>query len=136
MKSSPLPIEYVAGLIDGKGCIRNKQVLSSSTGNYYPQLWVDISTTEELAYRFREQYGGSIWAIKLAPSRQRKKPFTPTHRVSLVSRGARKLLKEIQPFMIIQKELVDSLLGIKESSGRTDIFLLTGPKEPNIMVVE
>ena len=132
----PLPLEYIAGYFDAKACIRIKPI-KSPYDRPLKALWIDITGTEEIMSAFRDRLGvGSVNSVRRVPSRVPKKSRTPSHRLTISCKAARKALTLLEPFMIVQRELVQELLGIKESSGRTDVFLLTGPKEPNIMVVE
>ncbi len=95
---------YAAGLFDGEGSItltRTRRVRLPS-----PQVSVASNDIEVLEW-LRERFGGSV---------SKKQPRQPTHSVSydwrLTDRRALAFLKEIRPYLVIQRKIrrVDLLL--------------------------
>lgn len=106
MKLSP---KYVAGFIDGEGylgiiCKINQR--SSTLGYYYTPV-IKITQTEsanEILYLIKNKYGGNL--TKSGVQTKRRKFLTLEFRGS---KRVRKLLKDIQPYLIVKSKQADIL---------------------------
>jgi hypothetical protein len=96
VKLSP---EYVAGFLDGEGCIRISPRKVGAKRQTYFQLFVCIVNTNLVVLdRIREQYGGFIKQAKRSGNRK------PCWEYIAHSRIAYNLLTSVGPHLIVKRE--------------------------------
>lgn len=94
-----ISLDYLAGLVDGEGCIRLHPSNKGKYRKYYPRLQV-TNTYKPIIDLLVEQYGGACHS-----SRNKNKPGWATkHDWRLTGDKARELLTELLPLLIIKKE--------------------------------
>lgn len=102
MKGYENYIPYLAGLIDGEGCIYPKY----SHGRTRPIIAIKVSMTHPGPIKLlKEVFGGSIL---YGP---RKAPRRSIHIWSIYGIPAREVLEEILPWLIVKKS--EALVGIE-----------------------
>ena len=104
---------YIAGFIDGEGCIRISKKKSSNKA--YPfdfQRWVIVTNTElNVLSQLKQITGiGTIYVYKKFPKAGRGK-WKPCHRWQIVSKQAEDLLKAIYPYLVVKKHLAEEVLS-------------------------
>jgi hypothetical protein len=83
-----LSLEYLAGLVDGEGCIRLHPSNKGKYRKYYPRLQV-TNTYKPILDMLVDQYGGAVHS----DTKSRKENWK-----------ARELLNQLLPYLIIKKE--------------------------------
>ncbi len=101
---SKLNAKYLAGFIDGEGCIRiDKSVWKDKSRStcYKVQVVIGHTCLEPLA-SIQKQFGGSLRAIK-----RQKKEWKDAYMLQLTGQNARVLLNKIAPHVIVKKEQLE-----------------------------
>lgn len=91
-------IDYLAGLVDGEGCIRLHPSNRGEYRKYYPRLQV-TNTYKPLLELLVSTYGGAISGPKRSKISQKD-----TYDWRITGDKARKLLQDLIPLLIIKKE--------------------------------
>jgi len=106
---------YLAGIIDGEGCISVAGRKSGSRRGRYltPTLQV-TNTRRELLDWLYERYGGGIYAHMRTIQRGRK----PCWLWSCAGQKALKAIRDARPYMLLKCEQADILLVMKRYSTR------------------
>lgn len=102
-----ISLEYLAGLVDGEGCIRLHPSNKGKYRKYYPRLQV-TNTYRPILDMLVDQFGGAIHS-----SLNKKKPnWAEKHDWRLTGDKARELLNQLLPYLIIkQGKAKEVLLG-------------------------
>lgn len=98
--------EYLAGIVDGEGHIR------MSTSNYtyrYVRIQV-VNTHRPLLEAIQRHYGGSI-CVHGNETKAISHGWRPSWTWNTAGPNAERILKMIQPFLIVKKDTVDRLLS-------------------------
>lgn len=90
--------QYIAGLIDGEGCIRAHPSNKGKYRKYYPRVQITNTHTGVLI-AICEQLGGAICGPKRRPDSKHD-----CWDWRLTGDGARNVLRETLPYLIIKKE--------------------------------
>lgn len=98
-------ISYLAGLVDGEGCIRLHPSNKGIYRKYYPRLQV-TNTYKLLLDMLVSQYGGAIHGPKKG-----KSSYKDCWDWRITGDKARQLLKDLIPFLIIKKEKAIEVLS-------------------------
>ena len=104
-----LSAEYLAGFIDGEGCITIERKLSNKKHYATPAVLITNSHFGILD-AIRAQYGGYI-SYRPAHGKNRE-----TWRWSIHARMARRLLKDIYPYLIVKKSQAEIVMGMLYST--------------------
>lgn len=103
---------YIAGFIDGEGCIGiYNRGRKGYTNNPYISVELKVSNTNQKPLKkIKKKYGGTIYC------RKRKNGFgtMPIYEYTLVGKSLTKLLKDIEPFVIIKKPQVKKALKARQ----------------------
>lgn len=97
----PLHPAYVAGIVDGEGCIgilRTRAKDHRSGWKYQLQICV-VMREKWLMEALQRQYGGSVWA-----GERRQPQYAPVARWRIGDRKAGAFLRECQPFLKAKRE--------------------------------
>jgi hypothetical protein len=111
---------YIAGLTDGEGAIGiNKRKKPELPRGYYYVVRVRISNNHRGALgKIQTQYGGTVGL-----NSNRPRPFLrvlhQNWQLELASRQAVKLLRDIQPYLIIKREQCELALAFAEHISQT-----------------
>jgi hypothetical protein len=107
---------YVAGLIDGEGCIDihyNKPSKTSPYGQYFVRIGIHMTNKEALEW-LKVRWGGSITTRR---SQYHRHPnWKQGYDWKLTSSAAIDLLRDIEPYMIIKK--AEALIALKFRFGK------------------
>jgi len=107
-----IELAYAAGLFDGEGCVSINKVRQKHYVRDGYQLRCSISIThEETSLWFKDHFGGSHKPIIRANARN-------YWQWVVVARKARKFLEEIEPYLVIKKEVAGH--GILFQKARDD----------------
>lgn len=96
---------YIAGIIDGEGCIR----LAWARSTVFPQILI-VNTNLKLLNILQEIYGGDIHEQKNAARRGWKRSY----QWRLSWSRAVDLLDEVYPFLIIKREQAETVFAWQE----------------------
>ena len=102
---------YIAGFIDGEGCImfsKQKNSHLRNTYHYVPRIIIG-NTNKEILEQIKEQYGGSI------QSRKKQKGWKQGYVLDMCSRKVYNLAKDIKDFVRIKSEQINLLLEIYDT---------------------
>ena len=91
--------EYIAGILDGEGCISiyHQKVQKGKVYLSY-NVRVIVGMTDPLVvHLLRDQYGGSVWL------RKRPAPWKASYTWCLTGKIVEKFLNDILPFLMIKK---------------------------------
>jgi hypothetical protein len=94
-----LSLEYLAGLVDGEGCIRLHPSNKGKYRKYYPRLQV-TNTYKPILDMLVDQYGGAVHS----DTKSRKENWKVKHDWRITGDKARELLNQLLPYLIIKKE--------------------------------
>lgn len=94
---------YIAGFIDGEGCITVCRRMKPS-GNYSYQVRVIITNTDLKIIRWFKKVTG-IGFVRTATWENYSEKWKPIHRYEVDSNLARELLDEISPYLMIKKDV-------------------------------
>ncbi len=94
-----LSLEYLAGLVDGEGCIRLHPSNKGKYRKYYPRLQV-TNTYKPILDLLVDQFGGAIHSDKFP----RKANWKIKHDWRISGDKARELLNQLLPYLVIKKE--------------------------------
>lgn len=99
---------YIAGIIDGEGCVRVCRKTTKNGGSY--QAFVCVTNSNEaLLYWLKEVTEiGCVYKYK----KSAKKNWKLVHRFQVVSQNACDLLRSILPYLKIKKEVADVVLSM------------------------
>jgi hypothetical protein len=93
-----ISLEYLAGLVDGEGCIRLASSNKGKYKKYYPRLQV-TNTYKPICDTLVLEFGGAIHI------KRNKNPNWKTgYDWRLSGDAARNLIKQLEPLLIIKKE--------------------------------
>src|SRR5262245_49485728 len=115
--SGGLTVAYVAGLIDGEGClyiVRRKRW-------FYPRL--DLAMADKalpLLQKLHHQFGGSLNLHRKATER-----WDSAHRWALMGKPLRELLTSCLPFLQLKKRQAELCLNSSPADAETQRALLT-----------
>lgn len=108
-----LSTEYLAGLFDGEGCVSINKVTARRYGRPGFQLRASISIThEETSRTFRDRFGGT----HVLRQRSNARPYWQW---VTVARVAKDCLKELEPFLIIKKDVARAGIDFQEYRDKT-----------------
>ena len=94
-----ISLEYLAGLVDGEGCIRLHPSNKGKYRKYYPRLQV-TNTYKPIIDLLVEEYGGACHSS----SNKNKPHWKEKYDWRLSGDKARELLTELIPYLIIKKD--------------------------------
>lgn len=99
-KKEQLLRAYLAGVLDGEGCINiNQMKRLARNGNIYHTLYVTVGTTDNiLPQLFHKTFGGSLM------TRMVKGYDKPRYIWQVAARKAKKVLLELLPYLKLKKE--------------------------------
>ena len=100
-----ISLDYLAGLVDGEGCIRLHPSNRGKYRKFYPRVQV-TNTYKPVLELLVSQYGGAIHSA----TKPQKEGWKLKHDWRLTGDKARELLKELLPFLIIKKEKAEQVL--------------------------
>lgn len=100
-----ISLEYLAGLVDGEGCIRLHPSNKGKYRKYYPRLQV-TNTYKPILDMLVDQYGGAIHSAKTP----QKEGWKIKHDWRLTGDKARELLNQLLPYLIIKQEKAKEVL--------------------------
>src|SRR5262245_6335820 len=109
-------IPYVAGIIDGEGCI----CFSRTRSSYFPRVLV-VNTCLELLERLQHTYGGDIHENKYPA----KRGWRTSYQWRLSHSRAVELLDQVYPFLIVKKAQAEVIFAwdtCRPGSGRNHRF--------------
>lgn len=95
-----ISLEYLAGLVDGEGCIRLHPSNKGKYRKYYPRLQV-TNTYKPILDMLVDHYGGAIHTDSFGP---RKPNWKVKHDWRISGDKARDLLNQLLPYLIIKKD--------------------------------
>ena len=104
---------YIAGLIDGEGCIRiNRQLPKTARQNIRYKLEVSLHITTLPSIEFVNSFfpASSIYRVACKKYPNHK----DAHQWTIWNKSAYSLLKSIQPYIVLKKEQVKSGLEFYE----------------------
>jgi len=104
---------YIAGFIDGEGCIRiEKRKSSSKLYEFDFEAWVIVTNTNsQVLEELKSITGvGIIYIYKKLPKSGNGK-WRPCHRWQIVGMQAKDLLRAIYPYLKIKKTQTDAVLN-------------------------
>jgi len=96
---------YLAGLVDGEGCIRLHPSNKGKYRKYYPRLQV-TNTYLPLLEMLVDSYGGAIHGPKFS-----KQATKPCYDWRITGDKAREILKSLVPLLIVKKEKAIEVLS-------------------------
>ncbi len=94
---------YLAGIIDGEGCIRIMKQRGRKSYHYFLHIEVG-NTSEKLISFIKTNFGGCSYKSK------RVIPFKPFYRWYVACKQAEIILQRIAPYLIVKKE--EAMLGL------------------------
>lgn len=107
-----ISLEYLAGLVDGEGCIRLHPSNKGKYRKYYPRLQV-TNTYRSILDMLVDQYGGAVHSSK----NELKPHWKEKHDWRLTGDKARELLNQLLPYLIIKQDKAkEVLLGDQKSN--------------------
>ena len=114
----PTELAYMAGIIDGEGCIRIGTYLrKSTTGNYLKtQAAIEISNTDIRMLRWvSERFGGHV-----RPKSHQNPKGKPAFTWQCGGREGHDILTKILPYLVIKKDQAECFVSFVElrSSGK------------------
>lgn len=110
MEHTPTIVAYVAGIIDGEGCIGLERVKARKTnvGNIAVKIAVTM-TDRRVPDLLKALYGGSnIFVTRRNPKHK------PVHMWTVYSKKAETMLREIRPFLIVKAAQADLALSVRD----------------------
>lgn len=112
--------EYVAGLIDGEGCIRLSRKKGKVDKDYFhPVIEVNMTNEEVIQYLF-ENVGGNMYIKEWDDSTG----YKTVYRWTLNKKDeVEQFLKEILPFSIVKRTQIIELLKLSGSSYEEKLFI-------------
>jgi hypothetical protein len=116
----PFDLKYVAGIVDGEGCVRISLNKAAIQANKRPRVTMALTvsnTYKPLLYKLKRQFGGTIHHVNHASIKHKD-----SYNWVLSERAACLLLKKLLPFMFIKKKqakLAIRLLALKDKLRRT-----------------
>lgn len=107
-----ISLEYLAGLVDGEGCIRLHPSNKGKYRKYYPRLQV-TNTYKPILDMLVDQFGGAVHSGKFPV----KENWKIKHDWRLTGDKARELLSQLLPYLIIkQGKAKEVLLGDQKNA--------------------
>lgn len=106
-ESSPAKLAYLAGVIDGEGCIAIRK--SKRTGSCKSTRYAAAVTVGNTSRVLIEQLVGTF-GVGCVTYRYPTKTKRACYLWSLSSRGARDVLRAVQPYLIVKREQAAVLL--------------------------
>jgi hypothetical protein len=100
-----LSLEYIAGFIDGEGCIG----IYKNDNQIYPRLAI-TNTNREILAMLQLQFGGYLHAAKI----NKDKNYKPSYVWCLSSSKCINLIKKIEPLLIIKRSQALLLMAYDE----------------------
>jgi hypothetical protein len=100
-----LSLEYLAGLVDGEGCIRLNPSGKGKYRRYYPRLQV-TNTYLPILEQLKEQFGGCITEKK-----NNRPDWSTAYDWRVNGDTARTILTSLIPYLIIKKEKAVEVLS-------------------------
>lgn len=94
-------LAYLAGIIDGEGCISVDAVPSPSTGAPSHNLRVVVTNTSERLILWLKSIGGTV---RLSQRRTVPRHWLPIYRWVVHGKNASTLLAAILPFLVIKRD--------------------------------
>jgi hypothetical protein len=115
-ESSHLP-SYIAGIIDGEGCITIK--LSRKNSKRAPCYTSDVAVSmsnEEVIKLLHQRYGGTYW-VRTFPNEDWRAMYC----WAIGNQGCQRVLEEVLPFLIVKKKQAEFCLKLcaEKQSGRS-----------------
>lgn len=105
----PLDRRYVAGFLDGEGCIQ-------LCGKYRVKVRLTIANTnKEIIQRLFDEFGGSIREYDDTRQYKSGRFRKPVYYWSLYCTKAEKLLRECYPYLIVKRGQAQAVFLAKES---------------------
>lgn len=105
-KLSEAELGYIAGLIDGEGCIGIHKHSDNRGKSRLHYLYLIVSNNDPKCCKFlRGKFGG--WITK----RQQKSTWNPNYKWGVRSRRAREILELVLPYLRLKQE--QAVLGIE-----------------------
>lgn len=99
-----LSLPYIAGFVDGEGCIR----ISALRSNVYPQVLV-VNTNLTILKKLQNQFGGDIYPIL-----HRKKNWKPSWSWRISWKRAVQFCECIYPYIQIKKQQIETVLAWRD----------------------
>ena len=103
-----LPLEYIAGLIDGEGCItihtRNDRAVSVE---HYPVVCLTLGKAKNIVTELKERFGGSV-RVAYKFHKNGKTSIVDVWKIS--SRKAYAFLKQILPYLQIKRRQAELVI--------------------------
>lgn len=116
-------LAYLAGIVEGEGTIAilKQQGTRGRRGPLYSLRLIVSNSSEKLMEWLEDNYGGSVHKVK-------EKHGRTVYQWVLAPRGAFKLLKKMQPYIIIKSEQVSIAISFQQENtrrhkGRVPIWL-------------
>lgn len=109
-------LAYLAGIIDGEGCIRiaKRVKRSEEKWGYYELSLVVTNTDARLIKWIESTFGGSV-----TPLARRKSHHKDLYEWVVSSRAAGSILSAVEKFMIVKKEQAQLALRFRENINNT-----------------
>ena len=107
-----LSLEYVAGFIDGEGCICTGRTGTRSADGkrlLVPRVMI-ANTDRRVLDLIRSQFGGTIQTVRRPAS---KPNWKPGYAWRLANSAALDLLERVRPFLIVKAAQADLLLSMR-----------------------
>lgn len=105
-QTEPVNYAYLAGILDGEGCLRvSKNHQANMTSPFY-QSAVQVGMQDyRVLEMFKRAFGGSVYKERVVHGR------LPVYRWRINSkRGTIKLLKKLLPYLVTKKEQAEALM--------------------------
>lgn len=106
---------YLAGILDGEGCIR-----LANRGKYVTPSVQVANTKYELMLWLQERYGGSIYQLKDSRDSNRKQSWS----WNIAGQKALTVIRDARPYLVLKTEQADIVLetkrhcAVRDESGR------------------
>ena len=101
-------IAYIAGIIDGDGCITitRRKIRRLKTDNWYYEPQVIITNTDKELLRFcAERYGG--WIAKL---RKPNRNYSTAYQWKVTGDEMKSILDDVNPYLIVRRKQANIVL--------------------------
>ena len=107
-----VPVEYLAGLIDGEGYVAVGRIPRRGRTHEYPVRVVVYNSNRELLEEMQFRWGGT-----LSNSGQRKPNWKPGYALIWTNAAAAELLAQVAPFLRVKSKLARALLEYHQRVG-------------------
>ena len=106
-KKTIISLEYLAGLIDGEGCL---DFIDTSRKYRYPRIRVALKESDSrILFLIHDIYGGRI--NHTGKQKSWKDYWSEQDLWTIAGEEANKLLKKLLPYLVVKKQKAETLLS-------------------------